>query len=362
MQKAYLVIGNSGRQLIDAEEVNHSDFSKIFQCPECNATLHWRSSFVRDGYSVRPSFVHPKGNMDDCSLRVDFGINANADISSSGICQRGQARGKLEISFLKCLHYYQSKKIIDYEIVSTNSESQNKVSAIQIFLKEESLRKQIDINSKVKIVHSDPFLLIQSASKVLESSHSYVYLENKILRFEQWLSNNAHSMSYVVLREQEHNKNLSVTDLIENTLVKYLIKRHCKQLIGIIRYIQSSSDEMRRDFLAEVIWGDPKLPIPMKNIWSNNEAQFLEDWLGVKINDNSQEIKQQREPQVIKISRFSADTLRQLCEDPHFMDNSFLEMDTESKLSSVKFIKFVLSKTWQSVKFCDWSSLPEFYI
>ncbi|NMF61155.1 hypothetical protein [Pseudanabaena yagii] len=365
MQKAYLVVGKLGRQLIDAEEVNHSDFSKIFQCPECNATLHWRSSFIRDGHSVRASFIHPKGSIDDCSLRVDFGINSDSNNTSSEIYSKGQKRGKLEISFLNLLHYYQSRNIPSYEVEITkitSIEIQDKLPAIQIFLKEESLRRQININSKIKMLHSDPFLLIQAAAKVLELQQACIYIENKIFEFEKWLNNHPQSMSYVVLKEQENTKNISIKELIENSSVEDLIKYHCRRLIGIIRYIQTSSDEMRRDFLAEIIWGDPLLPIPMKNLWDNMEIKILENWLGVQIKDNSQEIKEKRLPHAVKISKFDANMLKQLCTDFGFMSDSFAEINTDSKSPNIRFIKFILSKTWQSIRFCDWSTLPDFYI
>ncbi|ELS31443.1 MULTISPECIES: hypothetical protein [Pseudanabaena] len=352
MKKAFLIIDNSHRVLIDAEDVKHSDFSKIFQCPECNATLHWRSGFTRNGSLVNPAFIHPNGNLDDCSLRVDFYINSKKELSILDNSSRGQKRKKLEASFLQCLHHYQSNNIseiysFEHYLYSLNLKNNYNLLAAIIFLNEESLHRQISVNSRINKVHPDPFLLIQAASKVIELSQSYRYIKSKIIDFEKQLLSQPCYMDYVIFKNEQTNKNISVQDLI---------KTHSQELEGIFKYIQSSSYEMKRDFLAEIIWGDLQLPLNIDSIWNPVEISAIRECFGLNILEDIQKIKLRRETGIRNISCFSVDMLKELCKDPllsnkSFSDNSFFH----------SFIEFILLKIWDSIKFYDWSSLPEFY-
>ena len=69
MQLAYLVIGQS-RKLVEASEVNYSDYGRVFQCPHCNNTLHLRKGHERKTSWVYPTFIHPEGNEEDCPARA----------------------------------------------------------------------------------------------------------------------------------------------------------------------------------------------------------------------------------------------------------------------------------------------------
>lgn len=352
MKKAFLIIDNLHRVLIDAEDVKHSDFSKIFQCPECNATLHWRSGFTRNGNLVSPAFIHPNGNLDDCSLRVDFYINSKKELSILDSSSRGQKRKKLEASFIQCLHHYQSKNIseiysFEHYLHFLNLRNNYNLAAPIMFLNEESLNRQIGVNSMTNKVYSDPFLLIQTASKILELSQSYRYIKSKIIDLEKQLLSQPSYMNHVIFKNEQTNKNISVQDLV---------KTHCQEIEGIFKYIQSSSYEMKRDFLAEIIWGDSQSPLNVDSIWNPVEISTIRESFGLNILEDSQKIKLRRETGIKNISCFSVDTLKELCKDPllskkSFSDNSFFH----------PFIEFILLKIWNSIKFYDWSSLPEFY-
>ena len=355
MKKAFLIIDDSHRTLTDAEDVKHSDFSKIFQCPECNATLHWRSGFTRNGNLVSPAFIHPNGNLDDCSLRVDFYINSKKELSILDNSSKGQKRKKLEVSFIECLHHYQSKSIseiysFEYYLYTFNSKSKDDLAATIMFLNEESLHRQIGVNARINKVHPDPFLLIQSASKVLELSQSYGYIKSKIIDFEKQLLSQPSYMNHVVFKKEQTD------ETNENISVQTLIKSHCKELEGIFKYIQSSSYEMKRDFLAEIIWGDSQLPLNINSIWNPIEISSIKESFGLNILEESQKIKLTRETGIKNISYFSVDMLKELCKDPLLSKKSFSE---NSFFHS--FIEFILLKTWNLIKFYDWSSLPEFY-
>lgn len=352
MKKAFLIIDDSHRTLTDAEDVKHSDFSKIFQCPECNATLHWRSGFTRNGNLVSPAFIHPNGNLDDCSLRVDFYINSKKELSILDNSSKGQKRKKLEDSFLQSLHHYQSKNIseiysFEYYLYKFNSKNKDDLLETIMFLNEESLHRQIGVNARINKVHPDPFLLIQSASKVLELSQSYGYIKNKIIDFENHLLSHPSYMDHVVFKKEETNRNISA---------QTLIKSHCQQLEGIFKYVQNSSYEMKRDFLGEIIWGDSQLPLNIDSIWNPLEISVIKESFGLNILEDSQKIKLRRETGIKNISCFSVDMLKELCKDPHFSKKSFSD---NSFFHS--FIEFILLKIWNSIKFYDWSSLPEFY-
>ena len=352
MKKAFLIIDDSHRTLTDAEDVKHSDFSKIFQCPECNATLHWRSGFTRNGNLVSPAFIHPNGNLDDCSLRVDFYINSKKELSILDNSSKGQKRKKLEVSFIQCLHHYQSKNIseiysFEYYLYTFNLKNKDNLLEPIMFLNEESLHRHIGFNARMNEVHPDPFLLIQAASKVFELSQSYGYIKNKIIDFEKYLLSHPSYMDHVIFKNEEINNNISVQTLVES---------HCQELGGVFKYVQSGSYEMKRDFLAEIIWGDSQLPLNIDSIWNPVEISAIKESFGLNILEDSQKIKLRRETGIKNISCFSIDMLKELCKDQllfkkSFSENSFFYL----------FIEFILLKILNSIKFYDWSSLPEFY-
>jgi hypothetical protein len=355
MKKAFLIIDDFHRTLTDAEDVKHSDFSKIFQCPECNATLHWRSGFTRNGNLVSPAFIHPNGNSDDCSLRVDFYINSKKELSILDNSSRGQKRKKLEASFIQCLHHYQSKSIseiysFEHYLYFLNLRNNDGLAEPIMFLNEESLHRQIGVNSRINKVYPDPFLLIQAASRVLELDQSYGYIKNKVMDFEKHLLSQPSYMDHVVFKNEQKN------ETNENISEQTLIKSHCQELEGIFKYIQSSSYEMKRDFLEEVIWGDSQLPLNIDAIWNPVEISAIRECFGLNILEDSQKIKLRRETGIKNISCFSVDMLKELCKDPFLSKKSFSE---SSFFHS--FIEFILLKIWNSIKFYDWSSLPEFY-
>lgn len=269
---------------------------------------------------------------------------------------RGQKRKKLEVSFIQCLHHYQSRSIseiysFENYLYTFNLKNKDNLLETIMFLNEESLHRQISANARINKVHPDPFLLIQSASKVLELSQSYGYIKSKIIDFEKYLLSQPTYMDHVVFKNEqtdEINKNISV---------QTLVKSHCQELEGIFKYIQSSSYEMKRDFLAEIIWGDSQLPLNIDSIWNPIEISSIKETFGLNILEDSQKIKLRREIGVKNISCFSVDMLKELCKDQLLSKKSFSENSF-----FYSFIEFILLKTWNSIRFYDWSSLPEFYL
>jgi hypothetical protein len=103
MEKAYLVISQTEIKLVNAYEVEHSDYSRIFQCCITSATLTLRQEYFRNGHLVRASFVHPEGDMSDCNLRVSFKISSSRK-SLFGLIGGGQSSKKLWFSVLSMLN------------------------------------------------------------------------------------------------------------------------------------------------------------------------------------------------------------------------------------------------------------------
>jgi uncharacterized C2H2 Zn-finger protein len=343
MQKAYLVINKSEKKLVDANDVEHSDYSKIFQCPRCNETLTLRKGYLRSGHWVNATFVHPEGDPRDCALRnsLDFSVSKQPVFD---LIERGQSSKKLERAFIDCFQYYifgRMRPII------------GKYSPIWAGNQELHLKRKIKYNSEPGRVHSDPALFVRALSSILKSNQSQKYIESELLILEDWLRTNQEAIDFFRGKD-------------ETTIsVDTRIKQHCRQLVGIAKYIrQGASEAFRQDFISIVVWGGQDLPVPFKYIGTVKEQrdgdQILR-LLGKDRVDNEMEIEQKRKPQIELIRSFSVQHLKQVCEDPEFLRDSFLEIYQADNLSDSNLIKFVLSKTLDSIKFYDWSALPSFY-
>ena len=234
----------------------------------------------------------------------------------------------------------------EYYLYTFNLKNKDNLLEPIMFLNEESLHRQIGFNARMNEVHPYPFLLIQAASKVFELSQSYGYIKNKIIDFEKYLLSHPSYMDHVIFKNEEINNNISVQTLVES---------HCQELGGVFKYVQSGSYEMKRDFLAEIIWGDSQLPLNIDSIWNPVEISAIKESFGLNILEDSQKIKLRRETGIKNISCFSIDMLKELCKDSIFLRKFF------RKIIFYSFIEFILLKIWNSIKFYDWSSLPEFY-
>lgn len=348
MRKAYLIISESEKKLVDAEEVEYSDYPKIFQCPTCNATLTLRGGHSRNGHRISSTFVHPEGDISDCKERVAFDFPSSSQpVPDFELIKKGQSNKKLEQAFLRCLLHYKSGQLSSTILGKYSPRIPMSIS----FLKKESLERKIKYNEKPTKVCSDPILLIRASSTILSSDQSQQYIEQEIGKFEEWLETSQQADNYFSEREQEG----------ENQSVDISIKNHCRKLRGIIRYIcRGTSKDFRQEFLKIIIWGDQKLPVPLKYLWSDQEMRNLENW-GGSWKDNTREIEEKRKPQIELIKKFSTQDLQRICEDPHFLRDSFLAFYQNSSLPNSEFIEFVLSNTLESIKLYDWFVLPEFY-
>ena len=91
-------------------------------------------------------------------------------------------------------------------------------------------------------------------------------------------------------------------------------------------------------------------------------AEQLLQMIGGTKEDDTQEVEQTRKPQVELIRSFNTQDLKRIVEEPQFLRDSFSDFYHDSDLPESKFVQFVLSKILESIKFCDWSALPSFYL
>ncbi len=346
MQKAYLVINDSELKLIDANEVDHSDYSKIFQCPRCNETLTFRQGYFRSGHWVGPTFVHPEGDPRDCADRNSLNFSSSTQ-SVFDLIAKGQSSKKLERAFINCFQYYKLGKM--RPIIG-------KYFPLWAGNQELHLKRKIKYNSEPGRVHSDPSLFVRAFSATIKSGQSQRHIDNEILKFEDTLKASEEVADYLLKRKSQKEDDLSI-----DSFVKY----HCRQLRGITRYIsQGASEAFRQELIGIIVWGDQDLPVPFDYLGTTKEKRDSEKFLrllGISKADNIKGIEQKRKSQIELIRKFDVQSLQQICEDPKFLHDAFLEFYQDSNLSDSNLIKFALSKTLDAIKFYDWSALPSFY-
>lgn len=349
MEEAFLVTGIS-QERVKAENCQHSDYANIFQCIYCNGTLQLTESYWKqDSTKVKAYFSHMNGDP-NCAGRV-LSYDGSASSSLSSIVPRGQSTQKLEKIVLQCLHHYLSRQLSFYSLTSISS-SKYSSNSIQIFVNEEHLKRQIQKN-RISSIHPDINLLLKTASQVLQSDCCSKYLKSKILDFEKQLRLNPIYLNDFI--EYQKLRNISI-DLI--------VKEYCKMLDRLIKYFQSgSSEKFRTNFVEEIILGDTKLTFPVDYLWKASEIDILRNYFSISINCDEDSIKRQRNPERNKLSKFEVTLLQLLYSDSKFLNQAFIDFySNPSSLSpEVRFIRFILSKFWKSIKFYDWRFIYELY-
>ena len=58
-------------EIIEAATADYHDYQAMLLCPCCSEPVFLRKAHIRNGKSVAASFVHHKGEKEDCELRVD---------------------------------------------------------------------------------------------------------------------------------------------------------------------------------------------------------------------------------------------------------------------------------------------------
>jgi hypothetical protein len=350
MEEAFLVTGIS-QERVKAENCQHSDFGNIFQCIYCDGTLKLTKPHLKLGSMVKAYFSHMNGDP-NCAERV-LSYDGSASSSLSSFVPRGQSTEKLERIVLECLHHYLSRQLSFYSLASVSLSKYNS-NSIQIFVNEEHLRRQIRSNRISPIpIHPNINLLLKTASQVLQSDCCSKYLKSKILDFEKQLRLNPIYLNDFI----EHQK-------LRNFSIDWTVKRYCKMLDRFIKYFQSgSSEKFRKNFVEGIILGDTKLTFPVDYLWKVSEIDILRNYFSISINCDEDSIKRQRNSERNKLSKFEVTLLQLLYSDPKFLNQAFIDFysNPSSPSPEVRFIRFILSKFWKSIKFYDWHFIYELY-
>ncbi len=348
MEEAFLVTGIS-RERVKAENCQYSDFGNIFQCIYCDGTLKLTEPYLRQGSMVKAYFSHMNGDP-NCDGRV-MSYDGSASSSLSSIVLRGQSTQKLEKIVLQCLHHYLSRQLSFYSLTSISS-SKYSSNSIQIFVNEEHLKRQIH-NNRISSIHPDINLLLKTAVQVLQSDYSSKYLKSKISNFEKSLKSNP-----IYLKDFVDYRNLHTPSLDS------IIKIYCKMLDRLIKYFQSgSSEKFKINFVEKIILGSSKLTFPVDYLWTVSEINVLRNYFCVVIDWDEANIKEKRKLERKKLFKFEVELLQSLCNDPKVLNQAFIDFSSNSSKPSpeVKFIKFILIKFWESIRFHDWHFIYELY-
>ncbi|HEY9652946.1 MAG TPA: hypothetical protein V6C95_19980 [Coleofasciculaceae cyanobacterium] len=354
MKRAYLIIGET-EKLVNADEVEYEDYSRGFKCYECNATLHLRKEHYINGHLVPATFVHEKGDISECSLRVCY------DTSSFSKCpleyiKRGQSSKKHERAFIKCLeHFYighSSSILEEYGLEKLDLENK------KLHLKH--LKRRILYNEIPEEVHPYPDLFINASCAVLKNNRSHKYIEQKISEIQTQLNLEPKAQKYF------SGKELAVGEPAEN-----LIKNHFRDLKDIItKFIggnttkgiyRGGSDEFRSKFFKIILWGNSvTLPIYDQYLWTDPETN---NTIATPIfgGNYNRSVYEHRKKRIKLIQSFKCISLKKICDNPKFLEIVFEDFYQNQKLSESKFIQFILSEVVESIQYYDWSKFPEFY-
>lgn len=394
-----MIINESQKELVTADQVDHSSYSRIFQCPHCHSTLTWRAGYARKGIQLSPSFVHSQDAPNDCPLRVSFQTSValvpRQDFDDLII--KGQNSKRLEKAFISHFKWsfqnsisrgflvrlnwsigggYRSTakgRIIHDAIISswlrhytTGSLSYSQVSV-------ENLKQTMAYNKEVLGLYFNPGLLVEAVDMIFKFIQIQQYINQGMDNFEKWLFSSQDLVKKFLIDgveecatvgsiEEYHSKfegqeddaefrrkcceNIEILTRLERyEIIKFqtqkevdflktyveqlpledLMKVHCKQARGIIRYLRKGcSDKLRKAFLEIAILGDERLPVDV-------------------------------------IRQFQEEDLENMTRDFRFLRNSFEDFAEGKESVGSRLVKFSLSQSLEAIQNTDWSQLPNCY-
>lgn len=366
MKEANLVIGQA-KTLVCANEVDYVDFKRIFQCPECRDIVKLRSGYWRSSDRaikntwVEPTFVHSKGNPDECGDRTSS--SACFDDVFTAIA-RGQNTKKLERAFLRCLNT-SLKGEVGSRMYGDRKLSQEEKEWLSTISTSSYIKRYKDYNGAPGIVHETPELLIDTFATILSTSK---FIHEVADRIQRWKPRNA-SGSYP---EYFIKKSIAT-----NTTVSKLKDQNCIQLVGILDYIcVSASEHLRREFSKSLIWVDYKnLPVPPHEVETTAGWQYRKRWMiplapRLSVEESYyanfkhtqyQQTEQDRRAYVLRIEQFTPYILgviksRSLSHSGVFANSEKGQSFIENDMFELLIEKFI----W-AVKITNWEKLPELY-
>jgi hypothetical protein len=342
MKQAYLILDKQPKSLVNAEDVNHSDYGKIFQCPECGATVTLRSGYYKGEVWISPAFVHPADSAPDCKLRIDFYIRPRSEDEIFKFLKQGQSSQKLEKAFMTFLKSCLDRQIgilVPYSILYSG------YSEFHIG-PEEELKRYIQYNKFANPVHREPDLFISACVCLLRCKYNQKYFFDAIKGFQ----------SKLLQDRQDLERYLRQTPKMQLTPEELAIG-HCRRLEGIIRFLcVGSSDEFRRDFLELAIFADRiNLFADPKFIYRNSKPSVFGQ---IPKHSNADSLRRKR---IAFVRSFDHRLLNQIQEDPVYVQKAFQNFYQDIKEPVTDLIEFVLNKTFLSIRKYDWQTISYYY-
>lgn len=391
MQLAYLVV-NESRKLVEASEVNYSDYGRVFQCPHCNETLHFRKGHERGTSQVDPAFVHLEGNEEDCPARALKTNSKRSDVFE--IIQRGQNSKKLKKAVLACLQNYlmgwpgaaldfdgtHRVKFPNYEYVyrfrlgSTLHLPTNKFT-----------KKFFEFNSTPGRVHNEPDLLLDVMARVVRDKRSDLFIERLLFS----------SLKSLLKRETyptiiAHKAELNSID------ERAFIQQHYEHLVGIIKYLRSSSSEnLAKDALATLLWCDYEyLPISPTKIETKTERKKRISYMTYHLHKRSpsgslltalaeiagiprpyitlsseqvfdkvldKQFDKYRSPSIAQLQQFEIAMLKELYDNDDALDKAYSDLYNQVTSPASQLIRFAIKRLVEPCQSVNWSCLPSVY-
>ncbi|MGG6240926.1 hypothetical protein ACQ4N7_20075 [Nodosilinea sp. AN01ver1] len=354
MKQAFLVISEDERKVVNADKVDHSDFSQIFQCIRCNATVTLRSGHYRGGSWIAPSFVHPEGDLKECSLRVSIDLKSENKADAFAIIGRGQNNKKLEKAFIdffkaciRCNPYLKPSFLPNYTFYPEDN-GLYRGDALH-------LKRYINYNKAPGRSHDHPELLLDSCVVILKSLNSQKFFLDSVSELREKL----------LLEKSLSDQALRVA-AAQGVSVEDFIKSHCSRLLGITKYLcKGSSDSLRKQFFEIVIWADRyNLPFPIDLILTQRDkaiGELMSQYPGFRKERSDEELLDSRQKFVQKIKSYDFQMLANIQSNPLYLRDSFSDFYEGVHSSRGEFVSFALQKTFQSIKMYNWLYLPNFY-
>lgn len=351
MKQAYLIINQNENKLVNADDVDHADYSRIFQCPQCSETLTLRAGHYKGEVWISPTFVHPEGDPGDCKLRVTLSFQSRSYSDVLDILKKGQNRKSLEKAFMDFLRTSlevnrMSAHPIAFHIVYAEH------NGLYVGTKDE-LKKYIQYNKQPGRVHGHPESFLNACVALLGSQYNQKYFLDAVSAFQVQLLDEQESQDDQNAFEKRSSGRDSSTES--------QIKQHCRLLNGVLKFLcLGSSNDLRENFLDIAIFADYKdLFFDSQHIRKENKLGLFS---GINLpQDVKREFINRREERIVFMRRFDKQLLVEICSNSVFVRESFQDFYNGSYSLSTELIEFVLSKAFLSIRKYDWASLPHYY-
>lgn len=390
MQLAYLVISES-RKLVEASEVNYSDYGRVFQCPHCNETLHFRKGHERRTSQIHPTFVHPEGDEEDCPARAIKTDSKESDVFEA--MQRGQNSKKIEKAVLTCFQNYlrgwqgaaidfdgsHRVKIPNYEYVH-----RFRLISTQYNLPKKFIKKFVEFNSTPGRVYNQPELLLVVMVRVIRDKKSDLLVERLLSSFLKLL-----------LKKEAYPTVIAHKAKLNSVDERAFIQQHYEHLIGIIKYLRfGSTESLTKDVLATLLWCDYKhLPISPTKIETKTERTKRMSYMKHHIHKNpcsssltalakiagiprpyitlsservfdkvlDKKFDEYRASYIDQLQQFEIEMLRELYNNSDALDKAYSDLYKQVMSPAAQLISFAIKKIVEPCQFVNWSRLPYVY-